>query len=199
MERVDDRLPLIGRTLDVRVLEAPGEHVLDQVVGGRHVPGLPDSYADGLVAQETHKQELVVTGAEEPGQAAEDTLHIHVLLRPHQLPDDGEQIAHDLVLTIAQGIVFEEVDAHGETVFQVLDPEHPVDRLVQYGGEGGQLIREQFGRRRRLGLGDEGVDPARRQVGEDGHDGLSVGELGFFRHGPLGDAQSLGHPVVAKQ
>ena len=62
------------------ILEPPGEHVLDEVVGGVCVAGLADGQPDGLVALEAHEQELVVAVAEEAGQTAEDAVHIHAVL-----------------------------------------------------------------------------------------------------------------------
>ena len=131
VERVDHRLPLIGGSLDLRVLELPGEHVLDEVVGGECVAGLPDGDADGLIALKAHQEELVVALAEEPGESGEQPVDVGVALRLHQLADDPEEIHHHLVLPVAQGVVFQEVKAYGETVLDVVDPEDLVYRLVE--------------------------------------------------------------------
>ena len=70
--RVDHGLPLVGGAVDLRVLEAPGEDVLHQMVHRLDVPGLADGDPDRLVALEAHEQELVVAIAEEEREAAED-------------------------------------------------------------------------------------------------------------------------------
>ena len=82
----------------------------------------------------------------------------------HELPDHAQQVDHDLVLPVAQGVVLEEVEADGEAVLQVVDAEDLVDGLVEQGGEGGQVGGEQLLRRGGLGPGDELAARARAPV-----------------------------------
>ncbi len=168
------------------------------MVGGGDVAGFADSYPYGFVALEAHQKELVVTGPEEPGQAAEDAVHVHVPLGPHELAHHGQEVHHHLVLTVAQRIVLEEVQAHGKPVFQVVDAEHLVDGLVKDGGEGGERGGEQLVGGGLLGLGDQSLDPVASQSGEAGRYRAAVGQLRLVGHGPLGDRQPFGHPAVSQ-
>ena len=100
---VDDRPPVVGGAADVGVLEAPRQHVVDQVVDRLRVGGLADGDADRLVALEAHQQELVVAIAEEGGEAAEDAFDVHAAVGPQHLFDDVQQLDHGLLLAVAEG------------------------------------------------------------------------------------------------
>ncbi len=196
---VDHRLPLVGGALDLRILELPGEHILDEVVGRCHVARLADGLADGLVALETHQQELVVALAEEAGEAGQDGVHVHVPFGGHELPHHAQQVHHDLVLPVAEGVILEEVQADGEAVFDVVDAEHLVDRPVEKRGEGREVGGEQLLFRRRLGSADEFGHGLRSQLGEAGGDRRLVGQFGLGRRSPRGQGQPLGQQPVAQQ
>ncbi len=114
-------VPLVGGPADVGVLEAPREDVLDHVVDRLDVARLADRHADRLVALEAHQQELVVAVAEEGGQAAQDLVDVHVPVGMHELLDDAQQVDHRLLLAVAQRVVLQEEEAHGEAVLEVLD------------------------------------------------------------------------------
>ena len=196
---VDHSLPLVGGSLDIGVLKAPVEHVLDKVVGRRHIAGLADGDPDGLIALKTHEQELVVASAEEAGQPAEHHVRIRMTVGRHQLADHSQQVHHHFVLAIAQGVVFEKVKADREPVFDVGDTKDPVDRLVYDAGEGGQLGRQESVEVARPGLGDERLDATAGEIRETGGHRSPVGEFSPLRHGPLGDKQALCHSLVPQQ
>ena len=58
-------------------------------------------------------------------------LGVRVPVGLHHLLDDAEEVGHDLLLPIAQGLVLEEEEADGEAVLEVLDAEQRVDGLAE--------------------------------------------------------------------
>ena len=138
--------------------------------------------------------------AEEAGEAAEDAVDVHVPLGLHQLADHAQQVDHDLVLPVAQGVVLEEVEADGEAVLEVVDAEDLVDGLVEDGGEGGQIGGEQLLVRAPTRPGAissaiaSGARSAKRSATACGSVSSASSDVG-----PLGDGQPLGQQAVAEQ
>ena len=194
--RVDHRLPLVGGSADVRVLEPPVQDVLDEVVGRLDVARLADRDADRLVAGEAGEQELVVAVAEELGEPGEDADGVGVPVRLHHLLDDAEQVGHDLLLPVAQGLVLEEEQADGEAVFQVLDPEQGVDGLGEDRGEHRERRREQTVVRRRAQRVEQRGEPALLEKGELAGDRARVGEVLALRERPGRDVEPVAHGTV---
>ena len=117
----------------------------------------------------------------------------------HELLDDPEQLDHGLLLTIAEGVVFEKEQTHGEAVLEVLDVEQMVDRPHEHVGEGGTLRGEQLGAGRLGSAVDQRRQAFAGQKVEALGDGRGVGELGPLGQRPAGHVEVLGHPLVADQ
>ena len=198
VERVDHRLPVVRRALDLGVLEAPVQDVLDDPVGGPGVAGLADRHADGLVALEAHEQERVTPVAEEDGEASQDALGIGVPFGTHHLLDHDQEVAHDLLLAVAEGLVLEEEQADGEAILEVLDLEQLVDGALDQIGEERELGREQLLAGGLLGRGEQGGDPQLGQEGEAVGDDVRLGQPVKLPGGPPGDVEMVVRLPVAR-
>ena len=184
--RVDDRAPVVGGPADVGVLEAPRQHVVDQVVDGLYVGGLADGDPDRLVALEAHQQELVVTVAEEGGEAAEDALDVQVPFGLHAVClTTPSSSTTGLLLAVAEGVVLQEEQAHGKTVLEVFEVDELLERLAQHVGEQRPGGTEQLaGRRPAHAVGALADARARQNVEARGHGGPSVSPAPWARAQP---------------
>ena len=99
-------------------------------------------------------------------------LGVHVPVGVHELLDHVQQVDHDLLLAIAQGLVLEEEETHGEAVLEVLHLEEPVDRLLEDRREDGEAgpeqllarsVLERAQQRRRVPPGERGESLGRRR------------------------------------
>ncbi len=199
MVGIDHRLPLIGGSPDVGVLEAPRKDVLDEVVDRLDVVRLADRHADRLVTLEAHQQELVVAVAEERGEAAQDPVDVHVPVGVHELLDHAEQLDHRLLLAIAQRVVLQEEQAHREAVLEVLDLEQAVDRAPQDLGEQGTRRREQLLVGHLVRAADEREEALAGEEVEVPGDGRRVGEPGYLDRRPAGHVETLLDTAIAGQ
>ena len=166
-------------------------------IGRLDVAGLADGDADRLVAGEPHEQELVVAIAEERGEAREDADGVGVPVRPHHLLDHAEQVGHDLLLPVAQRLVFEEEETDGEAVLEIVDPEQGVDGVAEHRGEERERRRGEVVVRRRLERLDEGGDPASGEKREPPRHGFRVGEVLALRERPRRDVEVVADAAVA--
>jgi hypothetical protein len=81
---------------------------------------------------------------EEAGQTAQDAGELDAARRLRHGFDHGQEVHHDIVLAVPEGVVLEEEQAGREAILYVLDAEDAIGGISQHHSESGEGVRAQL-------------------------------------------------------